>query len=117
MSVLGLSCIQCGAEYPLEPLFYGCTSCDSANQAALTVTYDYKAIASKLNIDQWAKSNRGIWRFDALLPLQNPKVQISLGEGNTALCQPQALYEATGLKNLYIKNETTNPTMAIKAVS
>ena len=69
MSVLGLSCIQCGVEYPLEPLFYGCTSCDSANQAALTVTYDYKAIASKLNIDQWAKSNRGIWRFDALLPL------------------------------------------------
>tara|TARA_B100000029_G_scaffold516832_1_gene635673 strand:- start:11659 stop:14019 length:2361 start_codon:yes stop_codon:yes gene_type:complete len=114
MSVLGLSCIQCGAEYPLEPLFYGCTSCDSANQPALTVTYDYKAIASKLNIDQWAKYNRGIWRFDALLPLQNPKVQISLGEGNTALCQPQALCEATGLKNLYIKNETTNPTMAFK---
>ena len=124
MSVLGLTCTRCNAQYPLAPMFFGCPACmdgegggaDEAGggAAALTVTYDYPAIASQLNVEDWGRSGHGIWRFDALLALRDPAAQISLGEGNTALVRPRAVCEATGLPNLYIKNETTNPTWAFK---
>jgi len=116
MSVLGLTCTRCDAQYPLEPMFFGCPACvdEGGGAAALTVAYDYQAIASDLNVEEWGRAGHGIWRFDALLPLRDPAVQISLGEGNTALVRPRAVCEATGLSNLYIKNETTNPTWAFK---
>ena len=120
MSVLGLTCTRCGAQYPLEPMFFGCPACaNEADQAdsdaaALTVAYDYKAIASDLDVEDWGRAGHGIWRFDALLPLRDPAAQISLGEGNTALVRPRAVCEAAGLSNLFIKNETTNPTWAFK---
>ena len=120
MSVLGLTCTRCDAQFPLEPMFFGCPACvNEADQAdsdaaALTVAYDYKAIAADLNVEDWGRAGHGIWRFDALLPLRDPSAQISLGEGNTALVRPRAVCEAAGLSNLYIKNETTNPTWAFK---
>ena len=117
MSILGLTCTRCAAQYPLEPMFFGCPACvDEAEggAAALTVAYDYRAIASGLNVEDWGRAGHGIWRFDALLPLRDPAAQISLGEGNTALVRPRAVCESTGLSNLYIKNETTNPTWAFK---
>ena len=152
MSVLGLTCTRCNAQYPLEPMFFGCPACidgpdrgtDSPNlgaegtdlgmdaaghgatdtdrgehgtdfgAAALTVAYDYQAIAADLNVEAWHRTGHGIWRFDALLPIRDPADQISLGEGNTALVRPRKVCETTGLSNLFIKNETTNPTWAFK---
>lgn len=117
MSVLGLTCTRCGAQYPLEPMFFGCPACMDGPDgcaAALTVAYDYDSIASDLDVEEWDRAGHGIWRFDALLPLRDPADQISLGEGNTALVRPRAVCEAAGLPNLYIKNETTNPTWAFK---
>ncbi|MCY4546151.1 MAG: pyridoxal-phosphate dependent enzyme, partial [Gemmatimonadetes bacterium] len=163
MSVLGLTCTRCDAQYPLEPMFFGCPACadgpdrgtdepghdvdgpdrgtdepghgadgtgrgteepghgaDSPDRgtgrgaAALTVTYDYQAIAADLNVENWNRAGHGIWRFDALLPIRDPADQVSLGEGNTALVRPRKVCEATGLSNLFIKNETTNPTWAFK---
>ena len=145
MSVLGLTCTRCNAQYPLEPMFFGCPACADGpdrgtddpghdtddpdrgtddpghgavdlgrGAAALTVTYDYQAIAAELNVENWNRAGHGIWRFDALLPIRDPSVQISLGEGNTALVRPRKVCEATGLSNLFIKNETTNPTWAFK---
>ncbi len=117
MSVLGLTCTRCGAQYPLEPMFFGCPACMDASgdgAAALTVTYDYPAIARDLDVEDWSRAGHGIWRFGALLPLRDPSARISLGEGNTALVRPRAVCEAAGLANLFIKNETTNPTWAFK---
>ncbi len=117
MSVLGLTCTRCHAQYPLEPMFFGCPACQESaggGAAALTVAYDYEAISAGLDVEKWHRAGHGIWRFDALLPIRDPSAQISLGEGNTALVRPRAVCEAAGLPNLYIKNETTNPTWAFK---
>ena len=117
MSVLGLTCTRCHAQYPMAPMFFGCPAClddPDLGAAALTVAYDYDSIASGLDVEAWDRTGHGIWRFDALLPLRDPAAQISLGEGNTALVRPRAACEATGLSNLFIKNETTNPTWAFK---
>ena len=117
MSVLGLTCTRCDAQYPMEPMFFGCPACKYESEgfaAALTVAYDYQAIAGDLDVEDWARAGHGIWRFGALLPLRDPAAQISLGEGNTALVRPGKVCESAGLSNLFIKNETTNPTWAFK---
>ncbi|MBM3263579.1 MAG: pyridoxal-phosphate dependent enzyme [candidate division Zixibacteria bacterium] len=115
MSVLGLSCTRCNAQYPIGPLFYGCPACHKKGLGgALTVVYDYPAIAKTLDREAWGRHSHSIWRFKDLLPVQDPAFQISLGEGNTALVQPRVVCETAGLPRLYIKNETTNPTWAFK---
>ena len=115
MSILGLICTQCAAQYPLGPMFHGCPTClEKGATSALTVAYDYEAIAKTFDIETWAKPGHGIWRFSDVLPVKDPEHRISLGEGNTALVQPRVVCETTGLQNLYIKNETTNPTWAFK---
>jgi len=55
---------------------------------------------------------RGVWKYTDLLPLMNPKDIVSLGEGNTNLLRSESLAHVLGLKKLYIKDETTNPSGA-----
>ncbi len=115
MSVLGLTCTQCQAEYPIGPMFNGCTACaEKGNVGALSVTYDYQAISRKLDISNWSADNHSIWRFQDVLPVKDPVLQTTLGESGTGLIRPRAVCEETGMADFYIKNETTNPTWAFK---
>ncbi|MFA5850882.1 MAG: threonine synthase [Bacteroidales bacterium] len=65
-----------------------------------------------------AKINTGkyLWeRFADFLPFTSIDSSISLGEGNTALVKAdKKLLDFTGLENLYLKNETQNPTWSFK---
>ncbi len=54
-----------------------------------------------------------IEKYFELLPLHNREI-IDLGEGGTHMLKSKRLAQHTGLKNLYIKNETTNPTGSFK---
>ncbi len=51
---------------------------------------------------------QGFWRYKQLLPLVNHP--ISLGEGGTPLHKAERLAKAVGVKELYLKDETQNPT-------
>jgi threonine synthase len=96
-------------------MFTGCPACrEKGTVAALGVAYDYDAIARTLDVAAWAKHSHSIWRFRELLPVRDPACQVTLGEGNTGLVQPRRVCETAHLPNLYIKNETTNPTWAFK---
>jgi threonine synthase len=52
----------------------------------------------------------GIWKYKELLPVDERTHIISLGEGGTFLQKCERLAKAIGINELYIKNETTNPT-------
>jgi threonine synthase len=56
---------------------------------------------------------RGVWRYHALLPASLAHA-IWLGEGETPLVHAGALGALVGLDNLYLKNETRNPTGSYK---
>jgi len=56
---------------------------------------------------------RGVWRYHALLPVSLEHA-IWLGEGETPLTHAAGLGELIGLDNLYLKNETRNPTGSYK---
>lgn len=102
-----LRCRKCGREYSLEPKNL-CDFCLSP----LEVTYDYQAIAKELTRDKLDKGPLSMWRYRDLLPTDGPEVD--LGTGYTPLVKAANLGRKLGLNNLYIKNDSQNPTYSFK---
>ncbi|MCA1554200.1 MAG: threonine synthase, partial [Chloroflexi bacterium] len=107
-NVLALRCRQCGAQYPESPQ-YVCEECFGP----LETTYDYEAIRARVSREVIARGPRSVWRYEALLPAErNPR--IDLHAGFTPLVKADRLGKRLGLRNLYIKNDTVNPTFSFK---
>ena len=56
-----------------------------------------------------------MWRWAELLPVLQEENRISLGEGDAPLLRLPRLGAALGLPNLYLKDESRNPTLTFKA--
>jgi len=104
----GLQCKECGAEYGLEPT-HVCEFCFGP----LEVQYDYPAIAGEVSRESIQAGPPTIWRYQALLPVEGGKL-VDLGAGYTPLLKAERLGEALGLNQLYLKNDTANPTWSFK---
>ncbi len=106
-----LACSQCGKNYPLHEINTYCPDC----QAPLLTRYDLESLRRDLRREDFARRGRGMWRWHELLPVQAPEHCISLGEGDAALLRLPRLGKELGLSNLYVKDESTNPTGSFKA--
>jgi threonine synthase len=106
--VHALRCRECGREYDVAPIFT-CEWCFGP----LEVTYDYDAIRASVSRESIAAGPLSIWRYSDLLPVErNPAVD--LGAGFTPLVRADRLAAELGLGELWIKNDTTNPTNSFK---
>jgi threonine synthase len=94
-----LKCVKCGSEYPFRSLKEKCEKCGGNLEYNL-------APARKSGIK--LSGPLRFWRYKPLLP--PVKHAISLGEGGTPLHEAERLSRKFGLKNLYLKDETRNPT-------
>ncbi len=56
-----------------------------------------------------------MWRWHELLPIVDPDNVVFLGEGDTALLKVPNLGGELGLANLFVKDESMNPTGSFKA--
>ena len=56
-----------------------------------------------------------MWRYAPLLPLLEDETPVSLGEGLTPLIESRALADAIGVRRVWIKDESGNPTGSFKA--
>ncbi|MCS6770025.1 MAG: threonine synthase [Candidatus Caldarchaeum sp.] len=56
---------------------------------------------------------RGVWRYAELLPVQKQH-RVDIGAGGTPLVRSTELGKAVGIRNLYVKNDTVNPTYSFK---
>jgi threonine synthase len=56
-----------------------------------------------------------LWRYRELMPLLDGEEPVTLGEGFTPLIHTRRLGAAVGLDNLYVKDESLNPTNSFKA--
>jgi len=93
------SCVSCGLKIPLEKgLLVKCTRCGG------NIEIVYR------NIRGQDEEGAGVWRYSWLLP--NFREKTSLGEGGTVFRRAKRLGEALGLQDLFIKDETRNPTGA-----
>ncbi|MBT9779440.1 threonine synthase [Clostridium sp. MCC353] len=113
MKVKGLQCVVCGrlhtgGIYP--PDLYECAECGGLLQAVYEDTG--KTVGDIRELTD--PSLPGIWKYKKMLPLEHGENIVSLGEGNTALVQAKRIYEGLGMKNLFIKNEFSNPTASFK---
>ncbi len=103
--VSALYCERCGASYTPETLRNKCEKC----KGPLNVGYDINRLKEASVKHNWMSRAGGIWKYWELLP-SSPRGAISLGEGNTRLHRAKKIGLKTGLKDLFIKDETTNPT-------
>jgi threonine synthase len=104
----GLQCRECGQLYALAPI-HVCELCFGP----LEVAYDYEAIRSQVSREAIAAGPQTIWRYRALLPVEDEPV-IETYAGCTPLVKAENLGRVLGLHQLYIKNDTVNPTFSFK---
>lgn len=110
MNVTHLYCSACNQSYPPRHLY---NLCDCGKP--LLVAYDLDRATSTLTQSALATRPPTLWRYAEVLPVDDPVNQVSLGEGMTPLLKAERLGQALGLKQLYIKDESQNPTGSFKA--
>jgi threonine synthase len=106
--VESLRCRECGRVYAPEAL-HVCDYCFGP----LEVTYDYEAAAAHLSREAVAAGPRTIWRYAPLLPAE-ATAPVDLGAGCTPLVRAERLAAELGLGELWLKNDTLNPTGSFK---
>ncbi len=106
--VSGLCCRECGRTYPVEAL-HVCDFCFGP----LEVTYDYERIAATTSRQRIESGPRSIWRYADLLPVADA-APVDLGAGFTPLVRADRLAAELGLGELWIKDDTANPTGSFK---
>jgi len=84
------------------------------DEGRLEVEYDYASLARILSRDFFERRRGGLWKYRELLPIENENNIVSLGEVQTPLIRCQNLGKALGFGDLYVKDETKNPTASFK---
>src|SRR5215216_6484736 len=111
MNVTHLECALCGTAYEARRLHNLCTECGKP----LLVRYDLEAAARTLTRESLKGRRADLWRYMEVLPAGREEDIVSLGEGWTPLLRAERLAESLGLKELYVKDESQNPTQSFKA--
>ncbi len=106
--VQGLRCRECGREYDAAPIFT-CEWCFGP----LEVAYDYDAIARSVTREKIAAGPPSLWRYSDLLPVAADSA-VDLGTGFTPLVRADRLAAELGLGEVWVKNDTRNPTNSFK---
>jgi threonine synthase len=81
----------------------------------LLVRYDLERAAQTLTKESLPARRADLWRYREVLPVENDENIVSFGEGWTPLLHAPRLGERAGIKELYIKDESQNPTQSFKA--
>src|SRR5574341_1319326 len=104
-NIKSLKCRECGKEF--EPQFrYVCEECFGP----LDVTY----AEQKVDRHTFEAREKTYWRYFELLPIKDKSNIVSLHAGLTPLQYADKLGERLGLKNVYVKNDSVNPTFSFK---
>jgi threonine synthase len=105
-----IKCVDCGHNAPYYPTSTTCPKCGSQWREA---EYDYEALSKSLP-PKLATRPMNLWRYRELLPIRNPNISLSLGEGGTPLIRAVNLGMMLGCPNIYIKDERQGPTASFK---
>ena len=112
MNVTYLECANCHKIHEANQLQNLCRECGKP----LLVRYDLEKAAQTLTKESLKTRPQNLWRYAEVLPVENPENVVSFGEGFTPLFKTERLGATLPLKlNLYIKDESTNPTQSFKA--
>jgi threonine synthase len=105
MTRISLQCRECKKEYD-STFKYICDECFGP----LDVKYDFPSVTK----DTFANREHTYWRYFELLPILDKSNIVSIDAGMTPLIKADKLGKELGLDNLYIKNDSVNPTFSFK---
>jgi threonine synthase len=111
MYITHLECGLCGLKHEARRLLNLCRECGKP----LLVRYNLEQAAQTLTKESLPARRADLWRYREVLPVENDDNIVSLGEGWTPLLHAANLGERVGIKELYIKDESQNPTQSFKA--
>ncbi|MBK8780770.1 MAG: threonine synthase [Anaerolineales bacterium] len=106
-----LTCSDCGRSFSANKILTFCPDC----QSTLISNYDIHAARQYVDRDEIQTRPKGMWRWHEMLPVQDPENIVSLGEGDTPLLRIPRVGNELGLSNLFVKDESSNPTGSFKA--
>lgn len=106
-----LECSNCFKVFDSTKVQTYCQKC----QAPLLAVYDLGAIREKTDRDEIQHRLPGMWRWRELLPVEEERNMLTLGEGDTPLLHVPRLGAEIGFEQLFVKEEGRNPTGSFKA--
>lgn len=109
--LVNLSCSKCGKIYSKDQVLTFCPDCS----ATLVSNYDLNAVRAEVDRGEITSRPRGMWRWHEMLPVQDMENIVSLGEGDTPLLSVTRIGKQLGFANLFVKEESNNPTGSFKA--
>ena len=105
----GYRCFACAETQAADFAGFLCLSCGGN----LEITYDYAAAADKIE-QSFRDGANDIFHYAPLLPISKLETPFPLRVGGTPLYGAPRLGESLGLPNLYLKDDTLNPSASIK---
>src|SRR5215210_3255279 len=111
MNVTHLECGACAFSHEARRLHNLCSQCGKP----LLVRYDLRQAARTLTKESLPGRDASLWRYREVLPVERDENVVSLGEGWTPLIPTGKLAAQVGLDELFIKDESQNPTQSFKA--
>ena len=108
MPAISLRCRHCGDERALDAVG-ACARC----WGPLEPVYDLDELRPTFTRETIAEGPPSLWRYGPLLPVETPS-EPRLAPGFTPLVQAPRLAEALGVRELYLKLDTANPTHSFK---
>lgn len=106
-----LQCSYCSKTLPAEQLWNLCPEC----KKPLLASYDLAAAAKTMTRTAVTGRDQSLWRYEEVLPVQNRRCRLTLGEGFTPLIAARRLAKIARFDHLFIKEEGVNPTTSFKA--
>jgi len=103
----GLRCTQCDFLHPVS-IRYKCNRCCGS----LNIEYE-DSVFKKFGLLK-EENKQGIWKYKNLLPVKYDVEPVTLGEGNTPILYSSAISKRIENGNIYLKLESSNPTLSFK---
>src|SRR6201994_1844250 len=108
-----LVCRDCGYRTPLLDSAFKCPACGEG----LDIDYDYERAKETITEFGFAERPWNVWRLEELLPITSggARARVAQFAGQTPLIKADRLGAELGLKNLYLKDDSTNrPSLSYK---
>jgi threonine synthase len=109
MNMNGYQCIACSLTQTKNFDGFLCPSCGGN----LDISYDYAEVAKQIE-HNFLQRSHDLFGFAPLLPLKQSRADFPLRVGSTPLYPVRRLGGLQGLNNLYLKDDTLNPSASLK---
>ncbi len=108
-----LVCPSCGSPEELSSTAFRCPDCDTG----FDIEFDYELAKARIAARPLEARPRNVWRFEELLPITRRAAadRVAQFAGQTPLIRAERLGAELGLRNLYVKDDSTNrPSLSYK---